>query len=140
MTSADDAVVLTVLDAVTNLNVHDSDVPDSDPATNVISAALPYVVFYALNDNPSAGDSLSGASGAYLTGFQITFVGDSREQAKRVGERAKAVLDRKFLTFPAGQRFVRLTDDNQFVRRDDTWSRPGGAPLFFGVDRYSVTV
>jgi hypothetical protein len=140
VTAADDAVVLAVLDAVANLNVHDGDVPDSDAATSVIAATLPYVVFYAMTDNPAVGDALAGTSGAYLTEFQLTGVGDSREQAKLALERARAVLDRKRLTFPSGSRFVRRTDVNQFVRRDDTWTRPGGAPLFFGVDRYAVAI
>lgn len=141
MTAADDATVLTLLRALNpSLRVHDGDVPDSDPSTKVISAALPYVVFYAMTDVPEPGDSLAGTSGAYLTEFQLTGVGDSREQAKLALERAKAALDRKRVTFPSGSRFVRRTDDNQWVRRDDTWTRPGGKPLFFGVDRYAVTI
>lgn len=140
MTAADDAVVLAVLDAVANLNVHDGDVPDSDPATMVITAALPYVLFYAMADDPEVGDNLAGTSGAYLTGFQVTFVGESREQAKWAGEKARGVLDRKRLAFPAGSRFVRLSDPAPFVGRDDTWTRPGGAPLFIGQDRYTVAI
>lgn len=140
MTSADDAAVLTVLDAVSNLDVYDGHVTDSDPSTQVVTAALPYVVFYATGDDATPGDSLAGGSGAHLTEFQVTCVGETREQAKWAGEKARAALDRKFLTFPSGARFVRRTDDNQYVRRDDTWTRPGGAPLFFGVDRYAVLI
>jgi len=141
MTSADDDAILTLLRVLNPpLNVHDSDVLDSDPDTKVVAATLPYVVFYALMDDPAAGDSLAGTSGAYLTGFQLTGVGETRAQAKWALERAKAALDRKRVVFPAGARFVRRTDVNQYVRRDDTWTRPGGAPLFFGVDRYAVVI
>lgn len=141
MTSADDKVVLDLLKALNPpLNVHDSDVPDSNPDTRVMSAKLPYVVFYALLDDPAPGDSLAGTSGAYLTGFQLTGVGETRDQAKRALERAGDALDRHRVTFAAGSRFVRRTDVNQFVRRDDTWTRPGGEPLFFGVDRYAVAI
>jgi hypothetical protein len=141
MTDADDKVILTVLRNLENpLTVHDGDVPDSNPDTRVVSADLPYIVAYFLMDDPAPGDSLGGTSGAYLSGFQLTGVGETREQAKRALERAKAALDRKHVTFPAGKRFVRRTDDNQHVRRDDTWTRPGGKPLFFGVDRYAVLI
>lgn len=141
MSWADDAVILTILRALSpGVNVHDSDVKDSDPTDNIITATLPYVVFYATGDDATPGDSMAGTSGAYMTEFQITYVGDSREQAKRAGERARAALDRKRIAFAAGSRFVRRTDDNQYVRRDDTWTRPGGEPLFFGVDRYAVLI
>jgi hypothetical protein len=142
MTAADDATILARLQALDPpLRVHDSDVPDSNPDTKVIAAALPYVVFYALMDDPAPGDSLAGTSGAYLTGFQLTGVGETREQAKRALEPAQAPLDPKQVVFPGDRsRFVKRTDVNQFVRRDDTWTRPGGAPLFFGVDRYAVVI
>ena len=141
MTRLDDATVLAVLAALTPaMRVYDGDVPDSNADTKVISATLPYLVFYAMTDAPATGDSLAGTSGAYLTEFQLTGVGDSREQAKFILERAKAALDRTRVVFPSGSRFVRRTDDNQWVRRDDTWTRPGGKPLFFGVDRYAAAI
>jgi phage gp37-like protein len=140
VTSADDATVLAVLAAVANLTTYDGHVEDSNPDTKVISAALPYVVFYGQSDDGSPGDSLAGPSGAHLSGFQLTGVGETREQARWALEQARAVLDRKRVTFAAGSRLVRATDDQQYVRRDDTWTRPGGAPLFFGVDRYAVLI
>lgn len=141
MTNADDNVVLTLLRALSpGLNVHDGHVTDSDGVAKTISAPLPYVVFYGASDDDSPGDSLAGTSGARLTGFQLTFVGETREQAMLAGERALAALNRKMVTFAAGARFVRRTDDSLAVRRDDTWTRPGGQPLFFGADRYTVTI
>lgn len=140
MSSADDATVLAVLDAIANLNVYDSHVTDSDPDTQVISAALPYVVFWGGYDDDAPGDSLAGTSGAHLTDFRITFVGETREQAKWAGELARTALNRKQITFGARSRFVRCTDNSGYVTRDDTWTRPGGAPLFSGIDQYEVLI
>lgn len=140
MTAADDAAVLAVLEAIPNLTVYDSNVTDSDPAAKVITAALPYVVFWGGYDDDAPGDSLAGTSGAHMTDFRITFVGETRHQAKLTGERAKAALNRVFVTFPTGPRFVRCADNSGGVVRDDTWTRPGGAPLFSGVDQYEVLI
>lgn len=140
MSNADDATVLALLDAIPNLNVWDGHVEDSDPDTQVISADLPYVVFWAGYDDASPGDSLAGTSGARLTDFRVTAVGETREQAKWAAEKVRAVLDRKRVTFTAGSRFVRCTDNSGAVTRDDTWTRPGGAPLFSGVDQYEVLI
>ena len=35
-------------------------------------------------------------------------------------------------------RLIRRTEDNAFLRRDDTWTRPGGAPLFTDSRRYHI--
>jgi hypothetical protein len=140
VSSADDATVLTVLRAVPNLNVWDGHVEDSDASTMVISADLPYVVFWGGYDDDAPGDSLAGTSGAHLSDFRVTFVGETREQAKWAGEQARAVLNRKRLSFTAGSRFVRCTDNSGYVTRDDTWMRPGGAPLFSGIDQYEVLI
>jgi hypothetical protein len=140
VTSADDAVVLTALDAVANLNIWDSHVEDSDPSEMVITAALPYVVFYGFSDDVSPGDSLAGSSGAHLSAFQVTAVGETREQARWAAEKARGALDRQRLTFASGSRLVRHNGDMQPIVRDDTWTRPGGEPLFSAVDRYNVLV
>lgn len=139
MTNADDNTVLALLRALSPaLNVHDGHVEPSDPTSNVISAPLPYVVFWGGYDTASLGDSLAGSSGARLTDFRLTYVGETREQAMLAGERAKAALDRKFVAFTSGRRFVRCTDNSGYVTRDDTWTRPGGAPLFTGIDQYEI--
>lgn len=139
MTNADDNTILAQLRALNPaLNVHDGHVEASDPDAKVISAPLPYVVFWGGYDDASLGDSLAGSSGARLTDFRLTFVGETREQAMLAGERARAALDRKFVTFAGGKRFVRCTDNSGYVTRDDTWTRPGGAPLFSGIDQYEI--
>lgn len=140
MTSADDAVVLATLDAVPNLNVYDGHVTDSDPSTMIVTAALPYVVLYRFGDDAEPGDSLAGTSGAHLSRFQVTAVGETAEQARWAAEKARTVLDRVRLTFPSGSRFVRHDGTSLAVVRDDTWTRPGGKPLFSGVDRYAVLI
>lgn len=140
MTSADDAVVLAALDAVANLNIYDGYVTDSNPTDNVITAPLPYVVLYRFGDDAEPGDSIAGTSGAHLSRFQVTAVGETAEQARWAAEKARTALDRKYLTFATGPRFVRHDGTSLAVVRDDTWTRPGGAPLFSGVDRYAVLV
>lgn len=141
MTNADDNTVLALLRALNPpLDVYDGHVTDSDGVTMTISAPLPYVVFWGGYDDDAPGDSLAGTSGAHLTDFRITAVGDSREQAKLAAERAKAALNRVRVTFSAGSRFVRCTDNSGGVTRDDTWTRPGGAPLFSGIDQYEVLI
>ena len=133
-------VILTALGGVTNLVVFDGHVTDSDDEAKTIGAPLPYVVYYSLTQTPSVGDSLAGTSGAQLQDFQVSFVGETREQADWARDKARSVLDRKQLTFAAGSRLVRRSDDGLGARRDDTWSRPDGGPLFVGADRYDVVV
>jgi hypothetical protein len=140
MASADDTVVLNALGAVPNLNVWDGYVSDSDPDDQIITAALPYVVLYRFGDDAEPGDGMSGTSGAHLSRFQVTAVGETAEQARWAAEKARTVLDRKHLNFPAGSRLVRHDGTSLAVVRDDTWTRPGGKPLFSGVDRYAVLV
>lgn len=138
MTAADDAAILSALQAVPNLRVFDGYVTDSDESAKTISAPLPYVVFYGFADDDAPGDTLARSLGAHLVEFQITYVGATREQARLVGERALGALNRKWLTLPAGLRLVCRTDSGLGVRRDDVWTRPGGGPLFVGEDRYRV--
>lgn len=140
MTASDSQVILDLLGAVSNLTVHDGDVPDSDSFDKVIGADLPYLVFWPGFEDDSAGDSLAGTSGARLTDFRLTGVGETREQAQMVLEKARAVLNRKRATFATGSRFVRRTDNSGAVTRDDTWTRPGGDPLFSGIDQYEVLI
>lgn len=138
MTAADDEIILAALRGITpTLNVHDGQVTDSDEVEHTISAPLPYVVFLG-SPGTDMADSLDGKSGALLNEFQITFVGEDRWSAQRAGERARAVLNRKFLEFSRGKRLVRRADKSLLVRPDPVWTRPGGGPLFYGADTYTV--
>jgi hypothetical protein len=65
-------------------------------------------------------------------------VGLSREQAKWALAKARGALADVRLTALPGKPVVRQQPDSLMVRRDDTWTHPGG-PLFFGADRYAAT-
>ncbi|MDN4174733.1 hypothetical protein QWY28_17360 [Nocardioides sp. SOB77] len=139
MTAEVDDQVLALLRAVEHLNVHDGYVQDSDETDKVIHAALPYVVFYSTPGEPNeATRSVGSAPRGRIVEFQITFVGDSREQAKRAGQRAEDALDRQVVKIAGRDRRIRRTPDNVFVRRDDTWTGPDGLPLFFGATRFRI--
>ena len=138
MTAADSAVILVTLNGVTSLRVHDGYVVGSNEDLNTISAPLPYVVFYPRSDEDE-GETLAGSVTSSLNGFQITGVGSTREQAERVLERARGVLNRRRLQFPPGKRLVRRVD-GMGVRRDDVWTRPDGGPLFYAADQYTVLI
>jgi hypothetical protein len=129
-----DAELLSMLRAVPNLNVHDGFV-DVDETAKVISVPLPYIVFYSTPgyDND---ERYAGVVGGRVVEFQLTGVGESREQAKAALEKARTALSRERL----GRNRIRRSDDNMAVRRDDDYTRPGGGPLFYGVDRYAVAV
>jgi len=128
-----DSDILALLEAA-DLNVHDGYIK-ADEAAKVISVALPYVVFYSSpgydNDN-----RLGGVAAGRVVEFQITGVGATREQAKWALEKARTTLNRQRLDGAV----IRRSDDNALVRRDDDYTRPGGGPLFYGVDRYGVAV
>jgi hypothetical protein len=131
--SADDDV-LALLEAVPNLNVHDGYV-DVDETAMVISVPLPYVVFYS-TPGYDRDDRQDGRVNGRVVEFQVTGVGGTREQAKWALDKARGALSRQRL----GDALIRRSDDNQYVRRDDDYTRPGGEPLFYGVDRYGVAV
>lgn len=137
MSTLDDAALLQVLRSGLAFDVHDGDVADSDPDKNTITAALPYVMFIGFPDRDQA-DSLEGPAGAQLVAFQLTAVGRTQEQAKRAGELARGLVNRRHITLPAGERFVRRDDVALPVGKDPIWTRPDGGPLFFAVDRFTV--
>jgi hypothetical protein len=138
MSDAD--TILDALRAVASLDVYDGHVGDSDGERMTIAAPLPYVVFYSLTRMP-LGVSLAGTSqDSRIRSFQITYVGETREQAELVSIDTRAVLAEHVLDFGDRHALVRLTDDSLDARRDDTWTRPDGGPLFAGADRYDVAV
>lgn len=124
--------ILALLGDVENLNVHDGSV-DVDEEAKVVRVALPYVVYWS-SPGFDNDERFSGQVVGRVTDFQLTGVGEDRNQAKWVLDKARAALSRKRVN----GRLIRRDDDNQMVRRDDDLTRPGGEPLFYGVDRYSV--
>jgi hypothetical protein len=130
-----DAAVLALLRS-TVLHVYDGYVTDSDDSAKTISAPLPYVVFYPTPGRP-VNSRASGTSGREYE-FQVSYVGMTREQAVWAQERAEAALDGVSITVAGKPRQITRTPDNQFVGRDDTWTRPDGGPLFYGALRFTV--
>src|SRR5699024_1768617 len=132
MTADDD--VLALLRVRPHLTVYDGFV-DVDESAKVINVPVPYVVFYSSSgyDNDVR---FSGQVAGRVLEFQVTGVGGTREQAKWALDEARLALSRNRLN---GNLIVR-DDLSQMVRRDDDYSRPGGKPVFYGADRYSVVV
>lgn len=119
--------------------LYDGHVTDSDAAEKTVSAPLPYLVYFTTPGAPVR--ARAGRSSTMRTvEFQITGVGDARWQASWAGDLAERLLDARVVT-PAGDRPRRITRtrDNTYMGRDDTWTRPGGEPLFIDVRRYQAT-
>lgn len=131
--SADDEL-LAMLKTVPHLNVWDGDV-DADKTTKVIAVPLPYVAFYS-TPGYDRDERAGGQVGGRVLEFDIHGVGENRAQAKAALDKARGVLSRKFLN---GNIIIRSAA-NLPVDKEPTYTRPGGAPLFFGVDRYSVAI
>jgi|GEM_PF-4584137 len=126
--------ILALLNAVPNLNVYDGFV-EVDESAKVISVPMPYVVFWSSPgfDNDAR---LCGQIGGRVVEFQITGVGETREQAQWVLRLTRTALSRKRLN----NSLIRRDESNQYVRRDDDYTRPGGGPIFYGRDTYGVAV
>lgn len=131
--SADDDL-LALLNAIANLDAYDGFV-EADETEKVISVPLPYVVFYSTPgyDND---ERLCGGVGGRVLEFSVTGVGVDRWQAKWALDQARSVLNRRRLN----GNLIRRSEDNESVRREDTYTRPGGDPLFYGIDKYAVAV
>ncbi len=133
MRALDDAV-LAMLKAGGNLNVHDVEAP-VDADGKVITATLPYVVYSS--GSPTDGPELyDGRTTAREMEFDVMYVGADRNQAKAAGERAESRIRR--LSPGAGFGIVRKVDGLP-MRRETTYTAPGGKSLIYGVDRYAVT-
>lgn len=109
--------------------------PAVDTTAKVINLPLPYLV-YVTSPGYDRDERFDGSVSGRILDFQLTGVGQSETQAKWVLDEARKVLSRKRLNGA----LIKRSDDNQFVRRDDDFTRTGGLPIFFGADRYSVAV
>lgn len=108
---------------------------DADETAKIISVSLPYVVFYS-TPGYDRDERAGGQVGGRVLEFTITGVGMNRDQAKRVLDNARDMLSRKRLN----TNLIIRQPDNQPVRREDTYTRPGGRPLFYGIDKYAVAI
>ena len=110
-----------------------------DRDAKIVTAALPYLAYFS-----SLGDDsnrrVNGANGRRSVFFQVTYVGETREQAKWAGERQRAALADRTITIPGRKAWRIVLGESQRIRRDDDAARPDGSPLFYGVDLYSVAI
>lgn len=127
MSAAVDTAVLALLRAAltgyTTDRVHDGEVKAADWDEKVINAPTPYVLHFGAADVPMSNRLVGNVS----RGNDIRFncVGSTREQAVFMADRAEAAVNRKRVL----GRFVQLAERTS-PRRDDTWSRPDGGPLY----------
>jgi hypothetical protein len=128
-----DAAVLAILGTLP-FDVYRGQV-DADEDAKVIAVPLPYLVHWTSPgyDNDARFD---GRANGRVLEFQLTGVGETAEQAKAVLDRARALINRKRI----GIGLCRRDADNPIIRREDTYTRPGGRPLFYGIDRYSLPI
>lgn len=135
MSNAARAGVLGLLSAVPSLNVHDGAV-DADEAAKVITVPLPYAIVFFGAGYPNPNERLGAPRPKAVVTFTVGNVGGTVQQALWVAEKTRAALDR--VRVLGG--LVRLVDSEREARRDDTYSRPGGDPLFYLGDRYEVAL
>lgn len=130
-----DAAVVALLRSPGNLGVHVGSVTDSDDDAKTISAPLPYALFTSLL--PFGTSPRIGGTRANTTEFTVSYVNATTDGCKAVAVAVRGLLDGHELP---GLGRIRLMDRDEpvIVRRDPTWTRPGGGPLFFAVDRYFV--
>jgi len=154
VTSALDTAVLALLDASPKIvlwagpNTHlddktalyDGRVEDADDKAMTIGAPLPYMVFHTTPGRP-VRPRVGRSSTVRTVEFQINAVGEDRRQAKWAAELAESILDGATVIEAAGARPRRITrtPDSPYVAKDETWTRPGGRPLYLVATRYVAT-
>lgn len=106
-----------------------------------ISYPVPFATYTS-----SLGDDdnrrLSGRRGRRSVFFVFTYVGSTRQQAKWAGERLRARLERHRPALD-GHRCWPITLElggSDRIRSDTAVMRPDGSPLFYGIDRYAVSL
>ena len=129
--------VLAQLGTVQGVKVYDAHVTDSDNNAKTISAPLPYSVLWPTPGYPTNGRM--GGSPLRAQEVMVNSVGETREQAEWAGDASEAVLDGVWITVNGRLRRIARTDDDTFLRRDDTWTRPDGGPLFTDSRRYKIS-
>lgn len=118
------------------LNVHDT-VADVDDDAEVVKSTLPYVVFMPLPTEPRRRRRGGGISSEPYA-FQVMFVGLTRAQCDQVRDRTRARLEEKRPQHDGTRNNPITRVDSLGVQREQTYHAPGGRPLMYGVDRYTV--
>lgn len=130
------AAVIARLKLPTNLNVHVGEVSDSDDTAKTVSAPLPYVRINAgLGFKPH---ERSGGRAGHALRFTIAYVGASEASTRATAHAVRAWMTG---TVEADGRTYHIRPDESeetVITVDPTWTRPGGAPLFYGIDDYLV--
>lgn len=122
--------------------VHDGLV-EVDNTTKIVRFPLPYATFYSsLGDDPDTEENqrLTGRRTRRSVFFSATYVGDSREQAKFAGQKIRDALAGRRPVIAGRRSWLIGVEESQRVRRDDDAIQPDGAPLFYGVDNYSLSI
>lgn len=111
--------------------------------TKVVSHKLPYAVYFSsLGDDPPTEENerLAGQRGRRSIFFAITYVGADNRQTKWAGQLIRDAIAGKRLVVPGHRVWLVSVEESQRIRRDDEAVRPDGAPLFYGVDNYAVSI
>lgn len=134
-----DTAILAALNAVL-ANVNDGAV-DMDDAGQVVLCPVPYVVYWSDLGRPEAR-RMNGRASVTAVGFQVTYVGESREQAKWAGEKQRAALEGLAIPVPGRRSWLVTLDDTQRVIPDGSAWLPGTPARrpFYGVDQYTLAV
>ena len=121
--------LLTRLASETGKNIGDTQAP------TVVT--LPYAVVYPLGDDPAERGVLGDPTQSTVVEFQVTSIGDTRDQAQWMANEVAVALSGWTPTV-AGFSFgpISREDGADPVRRDDSVS----PPLFYAADRYSMFV
>lgn len=130
------AAVVARLQEPTNLNVHVGHVTDTDEQAKTISAPLPYVRINAgVGFKPSL--RAGGRAGAALR-FTIAYVGATEEQARAVTKAVRVWMSGTVMA-DGREYHVRVDESEEtLITVDPEWNRPGGQPLYYGIDDYVV--
>lgn len=133
-----DAAVKTLLESIDNLTVFFGAVSDADSSTKTIGAPLPYVRRVLGSDfdpNPRLG-----GHGGWITRFRIEHVHGYDDACKAVQSAVRGLLDGAPVVVGGRTRHIRLYDVGQSsnLEPDQTWTRPGGGPLYSTWDTYDV--
>jgi hypothetical protein len=105
-----------------------------------IEYPLPYAVYYS-NIGDDHGYRLDGRPSRRSVFFQITYVGLDRNQAKAAGEQIRDLLERDQIVVPPHRVYnAKYLQTSERVRRDDNAISSDGAPLFYGVDEYALSI